>query len=316
MTGCWGRCWVCCAPTRRGRSRARRRTGPGGRCCCRTCWPRPATSPPAPTQPQDTAADASWLLDRAATYLQVHARLAEARPLAERALAIDEAAYGPDHPDVATVLNNLAHILQDLGQLAEARPLAERALAIAEAAYGPDHPDVAIRLSNLAPSWQTWASRTRPGRWPSGPWPSTRPPTAPTTPPSATRPEQPRHHPAGPGPARREARPLAERALAIDEAAYGPDHPDVAIRPEQPRHHPGTTWASPGEARPLTERALAIDEAAYGPDHPTSPPGLNNLAQILQALGAARARPGRWPSAPWPSPRPPTAPTTPTSPSA
>jgi hypothetical protein len=32
--------------------------------------------------------DASWLLDRAATYLQVHARLAEARPLAERALAI------------------------------------------------------------------------------------------------------------------------------------------------------------------------------------------------------------------------------------
>jgi tetratricopeptide (TPR) repeat protein len=101
--------------------------------------------------PQDAGgADAAWLLDRAASYLQVHARLAEARPLAERALAIDEAAYGPDHPDVAIRLSNLAQILQDLGQPAEARPLAERALAITEAAYGPDHPNVGIGLNNLA----------------------------------------------------------------------------------------------------------------------------------------------------------------------
>ena len=40
--------------------------------------------PPAGSAGQD---EASWLLDRAATYPQVHARLAEARPLAERALA-------------------------------------------------------------------------------------------------------------------------------------------------------------------------------------------------------------------------------------
>ena len=59
--------------------------------------------------------DGSWLLDRAGTFLQVHARLADARPLLERALAIDEAAYGPDHPHVAAALNNLAQILQDLG---------------------------------------------------------------------------------------------------------------------------------------------------------------------------------------------------------
>jgi tetratricopeptide (TPR) repeat protein len=95
-------------------------------------------------------ADASWLLDRAATYLQVHARLADARALAERALAIAEAAYGPDDPAVAAGLSNLALILGDLGRAAEARPLAERALAIDEAAYGPDHPDVATDLNNLA----------------------------------------------------------------------------------------------------------------------------------------------------------------------
>jgi tetratricopeptide (TPR) repeat protein len=98
----------------------------------------------------DAMADASWLLNRAGTYLQVHGRLTDAQALLERALAITEAAYGPDHPDVARDLNNLAQILQDLGQLEAARALQERALAITQAAYGPDHPDVATRLNNLA----------------------------------------------------------------------------------------------------------------------------------------------------------------------
>jgi tetratricopeptide (TPR) repeat protein len=94
--------------------------------------------------------DVAWLLDRAATYLQVQARLHEARPLAERALAITEYACRPDHPEVAARLNNLALILRDLGQYRHALPLSERAMAIAEAAYGPDHPHVATHLTNLA----------------------------------------------------------------------------------------------------------------------------------------------------------------------
>src|ERR1039457_4145485 len=102
----------------------------------------------------DAMADASWLLDRAGTYLQVHARLTDAQALLERALAITEAAYGPDHPTVAIRLNNLALIWRDLGEPGTARPLAERALAIDEAAYGPGHPEVAIRLNNLATIWQ------------------------------------------------------------------------------------------------------------------------------------------------------------------
>ena len=126
-------------------------------------WPRwavllphvlAATSQAAGPAGQDAAADTSWLLDRAATYLQVHARLADTRPLAERAVAIDEAALGPDHPGVAVRLNNLALILRDLGLAAEARPLAERALAISEAALGPDHPTVATSLSILVAIFQ------------------------------------------------------------------------------------------------------------------------------------------------------------------
>ena len=60
-----------------------------------------------------------------------------------RAQAIDEASYGPDHPDVAIDLNNLAQLLQATNRLGEAEPSICRALAIDEASYGPDHPDVA-----------------------------------------------------------------------------------------------------------------------------------------------------------------------------
>jgi tetratricopeptide (TPR) repeat protein len=68
----------------------------------------------------------------------------------ERALAIAEAAYGPEHPEVGTRLNNLALVLRDLGDLAGARERFERALAIDLAAYGPEHPDVGTDLNNLA----------------------------------------------------------------------------------------------------------------------------------------------------------------------
>ena len=63
-------------------------------------------------------------------------RLAEAEPLMRRALAIDEASYGPEHPDVARDLNNLAQLLQSRNRLAEAESLMRRALAIDEASYG------------------------------------------------------------------------------------------------------------------------------------------------------------------------------------
>ncbi len=76
--------------------------------------------------------------------------LAGARAAYERALAIDEKSFGPDHPDVATVVNNLGSVLQDLGDLAGARAAFERALAIDEKSFGPDHP-------KSPPTSTTWA---------------------------------------------------------------------------------------------------------------------------------------------------------------
>ena len=68
-----------------------------------------------------------------------------------RALAIDEASYGKDHPNVATDLNNLAQLLQATNRLGEAEPLMRRALAIDEASYGKDHPNVATRPQQPRP---------------------------------------------------------------------------------------------------------------------------------------------------------------------
>lgn len=48
----------------------------------------------------------------------------------ERALAIDQKAFGKDHPDVALALNNLAQLYKATNRLKEAEPLLERGLVI------------------------------------------------------------------------------------------------------------------------------------------------------------------------------------------
>jgi Tetratricopeptide repeat len=67
----------------------------------------------------------------------------------ERALAVGEAALGPDHREMVVWRGNLGRVLQDLGDLAGARVQLERALAIGEAALGPDHPNVTAIRGNL-----------------------------------------------------------------------------------------------------------------------------------------------------------------------
>jgi len=79
---------------------------------------------------------------------------AGARAAYERALQIDEAALGPNHPAVAIRVNNLGSALQALGDNAGARMAFERALQIDEAAFGPDHPVVAICVNNLGGALQ------------------------------------------------------------------------------------------------------------------------------------------------------------------
>jgi tetratricopeptide (TPR) repeat protein len=92
---------------------------------------------------------AGWLLDRAANYLHERGQYRQARPIAERALRVTEAALGPADPEVAWRCDALGAVLRRLGDLEGARAQLERAVAISEAALGPDHPHVATWCSGL-----------------------------------------------------------------------------------------------------------------------------------------------------------------------
>jgi tetratricopeptide (TPR) repeat protein len=221
------------------------------------------------------------LIDRQATLLLTIARYEDAETLFRRALAIDEASYGPDHPKMAIDLNNLAGLLKDTNRLAEAEPLIRRALAIDEASYGPDHPDVARDLNILALLLKD-TNRLAEAE------PLFR---------RALAIDEASYGPDHPDVAiglgnlaqllqatnrLAEAEPLFRRALAIDEASYGPDHPDVAIDLNNLAQLLQDTNRL-AEAEPMMRRALAIDEASFGPDHPDVARDLNNLALLLKA---------------------------------
>jgi tetratricopeptide (TPR) repeat protein len=204
-------------------------------------------------------------------------------PLFRRALAIDEKALGPDHPDVATDLNNLAALLYAKGDYAGDEQLNRRALAIDEKALGPDHPDVARDLNDLALLL-----------WTTGDYAGAEPLYR-----HALAIDEKALGPDHPDVARdlndlalllftagdyAGAEPLYRRALAIHEKALGPDHPHVATCLD----NLAALLYARGDlagAEPLYRRALAIHEKALGPDHPNVAGSLNNLAALLEAKG-------------------------------
>ncbi|MGZ8189533.1 MAG: tetratricopeptide repeat protein [Methylosarcina sp.] len=89
------------------------------------------------------------LLNDYAIFLFTKGLWKTAEPLMLRALAIDEASFGSEHPNVAIRLNNLAQLLRVTNRLDEAEPLMRRALAIDEENFGAEHPNVARDLNNL-----------------------------------------------------------------------------------------------------------------------------------------------------------------------
>ena len=215
-----------------------------------------------------------------AQLLERTSRLGEAEPLMRRALEIDEAAFGKQHPTVAIRLNNLAALLLATNRIDEAEPLMRHALQIDEIASGEQHPNVAIRLNNLAMLLQD-TDRIEEAE------------------PLMRRALEiavaafGKRHPIAASSLNNlaallqetnrieEAEPLMRRALEIDQAAFGEQHPNVAIRLNNLAQLLQRTNRV-GEAEPLMRRALEIDQAALGEQHPNVAIHLNNLAQLLQ----------------------------------
>jgi len=81
--------------------------------------------------------------------MRMQGDLVSARSMFERALRIDVASFGFDHPMVATCVNNLGMVMNDSGDLVGARTMYERALAIFKKFLPPDHPNIKLVQGNL-----------------------------------------------------------------------------------------------------------------------------------------------------------------------
>jgi tetratricopeptide (TPR) repeat protein len=227
--------------------------------------------------------EAGNLLSQTGDYLCDRARYEQAELLYKRALAIQEKALGPEHPNVATSLNNLARLNDEQGRYEQAELLYKRALAIQEKVLGPEHSDVATSCNNLAGLYD------RQGRYEQAKLLYKR---ARAIQEKVLGPEHPdvasslnnlavlysnqgRYE---------QAELPHKRALAIREKALGPEHPDVAsslnnlavLYSNQSRYE---------QAEPLYRRALAIQETALGPEHPDVASSLNNLAALYGRQG-------------------------------
>jgi hypothetical protein len=78
---------------------------------------------------------------------KLQGKLSAARSLLERALAINEAAHGPQHREVGTTLILLGGVAREQGDLTAACRFFERALSITEASLSANHPEVAVSFS-------------------------------------------------------------------------------------------------------------------------------------------------------------------------
>jgi tetratricopeptide (TPR) repeat protein len=225
----------------------------------------------------------SDLLDSAAGYLHGRARYAEAKALAERALALANATVGPDHPDTARSLDRLATVLRVQGDLDRARSLHERGLAIREAQLGPNHPATARSLDNLALVLRVQGHLNGARSLHERGLAIREAQLGPNHPDTA----RSLHRLASALRTQGElntARTHLERALAIREAHLGADHPSTAYSLDRL----ATVLHDQGDlntARTLLERALAIFEARMGLGHPTTARSLDNLALVLHDQG-------------------------------
>jgi tetratricopeptide (TPR) repeat protein len=224
-------------------------------------------------------AEGTVLGNLAVIYLAT-SRLAEAEPLLERALKIDEKSFGPEHPSVARSLNNLAQLYQDTNRAAEAEPLMERALKMTEKILGPEDPHVAIYLSNLGELYYA-TNRLAEAE------------------PLLERALKMNEKVLGPEHPKvaisldnlallyqdtnrlAEAELLMKRATSIFEKSYGPEHPSVARNlANLARLYQDTNRQA--EAEPLLERGLKIDEKSFGPEQPNVAIRLGKLAHLYQ----------------------------------
>ncbi|MDX2041496.1 MAG: tetratricopeptide repeat protein [Acidobacteriota bacterium] len=232
---------------------------------------------------QAEAVEQSDLLDRLGQLYLQKAEYEKAKDYRTRALKISEAAFDPNHPNVARDLNNLALVLKDLGELQNARDLLERSLKISEAAFGTNHPKVATSLNNLAGVLQDLGELQNARDIFERSLKIDEAAFGPNHPNVATSLNNLASVLKDLGELQN-ARDLLERSLKISEAAFGTNHPNVATS----LNNLASVLKDLGElqnARELCERSLGILRQFLGENHPNTKTVKANLDAVLKELG-------------------------------
>ena len=223
------------------------------------------------------------LLKRLGIYLASRRRTTAAVAVLERALALKEAAYGADHPELVRILTNLGALQREMGDLDASRATFARAVAF-KAANGLDHLAEAAEALAATGSFEQRLGELECARA------------------TLDRAVALKETTLGPGDPEvaltlerlsslqqemgdlEGARISMERAVAIFEAALGVGHPAVA----ETLRSLSTLQQEMGDlegARTTLERALAIFEAALGADAPDVLLTLGRLGILQREMG-------------------------------
>jgi eukaryotic-like serine/threonine-protein kinase len=207
----------------------------------------------------------------------------KATELHTEALAVREAALGPEHSDTLCSRNDLAEDYRAAGRLADAIALHESTLKLWEAHYGSDNSNTLNSRSNLAFAYQTAGRTAEAIAMNEAALKRMELVLGPDYPDTLTSRSNlaVAYWAAG-----RTAESIAinEGTLKLKEAALGPDHPSTLTT----RNNLATGYWVLGrldEAIAMSEVTLKMRRSKLGPDHPDTLVGQNNLASYYLAAG-------------------------------
>ena len=200
-----------------------------------------------------------------------------------KALDIDLAVYGDQHPDVAIDYNNLGSAWSELGDNQKAIEFYTKALDIGLAVYGDQHPAVATRYNNLGSAWSNLGDNQKAIEFYTKALDIDLTVYGDQHPAVATR-----YNNLGLAWSElgdnQKAIEFYTKALDIGLAVYGDQHPAVATR----YNNLGFAWSRLGDNQKAIEfytKALDIDLAVYGDQHPDVAIDYNNLGSAWSELG-------------------------------
>ena len=238
---------------------------------------------PAQAQVAPPSAEDAKALNSQGDALYNQGKYSEAEPLYRKALDINRAVLGENHPDTATSYSNVASNLGDQGRYREAEPLFRKALGIYRAVLGENHPYTSTSYDNVA------LSLSKQGRYGEAeslyrkaldinravlsenhPYTSTSYDNV-----AISLSKQGRYG---------EAEPLYRKALDIRRATLGENHLDTATSYNNLALNLNAQGRS-AEAEPLFRQVLEIRRAIFGENHRDTGESYNNLAANLNEQG-------------------------------